>query len=106
MLTPTSWADAERDVSAWLRNPMQTTAHQALYALGDAVHRAAEKNSPELLSIWRRLTTSDHVYYMATKRESDGDVHEYFTPYESPHDSFIVFMNALDEVERRVREVL
>ena len=82
---------------------LSTLAHRALYALGDEVRRSADRDSGELLAIWRRLTTSDHVYYMATKRKSDGDVHEYFTPYESPHASFIVFMNALDEVERRIR---
>ena len=104
--TPTSWADTDRDLSAWLDNPMQRTAHAALYAMADDVRRAAELGQPELLQIWRKLTTSDHVYYMSTAHQSDGDVHEYFTPYDSPHDSFIVFMNALDDLERRVRVAL
>ena len=103
---PTSWADAERDVSAWLKNPMQRTAHEALYGLASDVRRAAAGGAPELLETWRKLTTSDHVYYMATKHQSDGDVHEYFTPYASPHDSFIIFMNALDALARRVSERL
>ena len=174
--TPISWADAERDLSAWLRNPMQLAAHKALYDLLPDVLRAdrlpppaprvphgrgepatsesasaskaskpakgrktkragsrktkrakrassgaallsaeaapstTEHTAPAepplaagLYDIWQRLTTSDHVYYMSTKFLSDGDVHEYFTPYESPHDSYVVFMNVLDDLSRRVR---
>jgi alpha-amylase len=101
---PISWADAERDLSAWLDNPMQRAAHEALYALGPDARRVAASGHPELLDAWRKLTTSDHVYYMATKHLlSDGDVHEYFSPYESPHDSFMVFMNVLDDLTARVR---
>jgi alpha-amylase len=103
---PISWADAERDVTAWLGNPMQQTAHEALYALAGDVRRAAQRGHGELMVAWRRLTTSDHVYYMSTKHQSDGDVHEYFTPYDSPHDSFMVFMDVLDDLGRRVRAVL
>ncbi len=100
--TPVSWADAERDLSAWLGNPMQEAAHEALYALGPAALRSADKGDDQLLRAWRRLTTSDHVYYMCTKHMSDGDVHEYFSPYESPHDAFINFMNVLDDLTQRV----
>ena len=70
------------------------------------VRKVAANGHPELLGIWRKLTTSDHVYYMSTKWHSDGDVHEYFTPYESPHDSFIVFMNVLDDLAERVSAAL
>lgn len=103
---PISWADEDRDLSAWLKNPMQRAAHEALYALRPRVLRASELGQPELLRDWRRLTTSDHVYYMSTAHESDGDVHEYFSPYDSPHDSFMVFMNVLDDLEQRVEAVL
>jgi alpha-amylase len=95
---PVSWADAERDLSAWLGNDMQRAAHDALYALLPAV-RAGE---PVHLETWRRLSTSDHVYYMSTKYFSDGDVHRYFSPYATPHDAFIAFMNVLDDLARRV----
>lgn len=99
---PVSWADAERDLTAWLGNPMQTAAHEALYALGARLaDRPAED---ELLAAWRKLTTSDHVYYMCTKFFSDGDVHKYFSPYATPHDAFISFMNVLDDLERRLDE--
>jgi alpha-amylase len=96
---PVSWADAERDLSAWLSNPMQRAANLALYGLLPAVKASGRA---ELLDSWRRLSTSDHLYYMCTKRESDGDVHDIFTPYATPHDAFIAFMNVLDDLERRV----
>ena len=60
-------------------------------------------NDPQLLEDWRRLTTSDHFYYMCTKYWADGDVHKYFSPYESPYDSYINFMNVLDNIGARVR---
>jgi len=96
---PVSWADAERDLTAWLGNPMQSAAHEGLYALADRVRASGE---PELIADWRRLTTSDHFYYMCTKWFSDGDVHKYFSPYATPHDAFISFMNVLDDLERRL----
>ncbi len=101
--SPISWADAERDLSAWLANPLQRSAHEALYALLPSIH---ESGDAQLLDDWRRLSTSDHVYYMSTKHQSDGDVHEYFSPYDSPHDSFMVFMDVLDDLQHRVRERL
>ncbi len=104
--TPISWADEERDLTAWLGNHMQKAAHEALYALEEDVLRASSLGHPEFERTWRKLTTSDHVYYMCTKFRSDGDVHEYFTPYESPHDSFILFMNVLDDLSTRVRRAL
>ena len=66
------------------------------------MRHAAEQGQPELLEDWRKLTTSDHFYYMCTKYHSDGDVHEYFSPYRSPHDSFVVFMNVLDDLTERI----
>jgi alpha-amylase len=97
---PVSWADAERDLTAWLGNPMQAAAHEALYALGA---RLADRAPDDPLAAeWRKLSTSDHVYYMCTKFFSDGDVHKYFSPYASPHDAFISFMNVLDDLERRL----
>jgi alpha-amylase len=95
---PVSWADAERDLSAWLGNPMQRAAHDALYELLPAVRRARD---PDLLERWRRLSTSDHFYYMSTKWASDGDVHRYFSPYATPHDAHVTYMNVLDDLARR-----
>jgi len=101
-----SWADKERDLSAWLGNDMQKDAFRRLYGLLPRVREAAERGHPDILQDWRKLSTSDHVYYMSTKWHSDGDVHEYFTPYDSPHDSFILFMHALDDLELRVHGAL
>ncbi|RIK67674.1 MAG: alpha-amylase [Planctomycetota bacterium] len=95
-----SWADTERDLSAWLGNAMQSNALQEAYALEAAVK---EKKDPELLHDWRRLLTSDHYYYMCTKYFADGDVHKYFNPYESPYDSYINFMNVLDNIASRAK---
>ena len=96
---PISWADEERDVSAWLGNHMQRSAHEAIYALGPAARACGD---PELLNSWRDFTTSDHVYYMSTKCATDGDVHEYFSPYPSPHDAYLNVMNALEDLRRRL----
>lgn len=101
-----SWADKERDLTAWLGNDMQKDAHRRLYALLPRAREAAERGFPEHLAAWRKLSTSDHVYYMSTKWHSDGDVHEYFTPYDSPHDSFIFFMNVLDDLASRIERDL
>ena len=95
-----SWADTERDLSAWLGNAMQSNALQEVYNLEAEVKA---KGDETLLSDWRRLQTSDHFYYMCTKYFADGDVHKYFNPYESPYDSYINYMNVLDNVASRAR---
>jgi len=94
-----SWADEERDLSAWLENDMQDNAIETLYELFDKV--LATKN-PELIEIARKLTTSDHFYYMCTKYFNDGDVHKYFSPYDSPDQAYIYFINALADLEERI----
>ncbi|MEX1023711.1 MAG: glycoside hydrolase family 57 protein [Planctomycetota bacterium] len=102
-----SWADAERDVSAWLGNPMQRAAFDAIWSIAGKARAAADAGAPELLEAWRKLTTSDHTYYISTKfaAASDGDVHEYFSPYDSPHAAYLVAMNAIGILERRLREL-
>ncbi len=96
-----SWADSERDLSAWQGNAMQSNALQELYKLEGPLK---ERGDEQLLTDWRRLTASDHFYYMCTKYWADGDVHKYFSPYESPYDSYINFMNVLDNIQSRVKE--
>jgi len=96
-----SWADTERDLSAWLGNAMQSNASHELYKLEGPLK---EKGNQQLLADWRKLTASDHFYYMCTKYWADGDVHKYFSPYESPYDSYINFMNVLDNVRARSRD--
>lgn len=94
-----SWADTERDLSAWLGNAMQSNALHELYRLEAAVK---DSGDAALLRDWRRLQSSDHFYYMSTKHFGDGAVHKYFNPYDSPYDSFINFMNVLDSVRGRL----
>lgn len=92
----TSWADTERDLTAWCGNEMQNRAIARLYALGKRVKRSGRT---DLIDMWRKLTTSDHVYYMSTKFWGDGDVHAYFSPYESPYAAFMHFIDALRDIE-------
>jgi len=107
-----SWADTERDLSAWCGNAMQSNALHELYKLEPAVKTiAAEGAGPAtgepaaLLEDWRRLTTSDHAYYMCMKSFADGEVHSYFNPYDSPYDAYINFMNVLDNLRERVERL-
>ncbi|MBO4378845.1 MAG: glycoside hydrolase family 57 protein [Clostridia bacterium] len=96
-----SWADAERDLSAWLGNEMQRDALNSLYACRPLVIAV---NDPQITRKWRRLQTSDHFYYMSTKKASDGEVHEYFTPYGSPYSAYTNFMNILADFRLRLSE--
>lgn len=94
-----TWADTERDLTAWLGNAMQQEALRHLYALEEDVLRTEDAL---LIEDWRKLQTSDHVYYMCTKWFTDGDVHAYFSPYDSPYEAFLYFMNALRDVRYRL----
>jgi alpha-amylase len=95
-----SWADVERDLSAWLGNRIQQSSASRIYSLEKDV-KATE--DPELIESWRKLLTSDHLYYMCTKWFNDGDVHKYFSPYDSPYDSFINFTNIVNDLVIRIR---
>jgi len=97
----TSWADTERDLSAWLGNAMQENAATELYRLEEPVKAKHAAGDDYILEDWRKLTTSDHLYYMCTKWWADGDVHKYFSPYDSPYDAYINFMNVLDNIRQR-----
>lgn len=94
-----TWADTERDLSAWLGNSIQHEAMKALYELKDKV---MESGDAKLIEDWRRLQTSDHPYYMCTKYFNDGGVHAYFSPYDSPFDAFQYFMNVIRDMRLRV----
>ncbi|HXB40648.1 MAG TPA: glycoside hydrolase family 57 protein [Bacteroidia bacterium] len=99
----TSWADTERDLSAWLSNSMQQEAFKRVYSIEKDVLLC---DDGEILKTWRKLQTSDHYYYMCTKFWNDGDVHKYFSPYDSPYDAYMYFMNVFSDLECRVRAVL
>lgn len=94
-----TWADTERDLTAWLGNTMQQGSIAALYALEAPIH---ETGDLQLIEDWRKLQTSDHFYYMCTKWWSDGDVHAYFSPYESPYIAYMNFINAYHDVKYRL----
>lgn len=108
-----SWADTERDLSAWIGNAMQSGALTETYKLERPLKEAlrnakragdahAQDQLAHVLNDWRKLTTSDHFYYMCTKYFADGDVHKYFNPYDSPYDSYINYMNVLDNLRQRL----
>jgi alpha-amylase len=93
----TSWADEHRDISAWQGNRIQKKALQTILALGERVRQSGSAHAAE---VWRKLQISDHFYYMCTKLLADGDVHAYFTPYGTPYDSFIRYMNVVKDFGR------
>jgi len=96
-----TWADTERDLSAWLGNPMQQQSILALYSLEDKILASQDL---ELINDWRRMQTSDHFYYMCTKWFNDGDIHAYFSPYDTPYEAHIAFMNAWHDLQFRLSE--
>jgi len=95
-----SWADEDRDVSTWLGNDMQIACFNELKNIG---RKLKEKGDPSLINTWRRLQTSDHLYYCSTKGLADGDVHAYFSPYDGPYDGFINFMNVLQDLKQKIQ---
>jgi len=95
---PTSWADNERDLSAWLGNDMQRACFDELQSLGDS----AMREGGEALSAWRLLQSSDHLYYLCTKSLADGDVHKYFSHYQNPYEGFINYMNIIQDFKSRL----
>ncbi len=99
MSNTVTWADTERDLTAWLGNSMQQEALRYIYSMEDDILRTDDL---ELINDWRKLQTSDHVYYMCTKWFNDGDVHAYFSPYESPYDAFLYFINVVRDLRWRL----
>ena len=96
-----TWADTERDLSAWMGNPMQQEALKAIYELQDSIIASGDL---ALIEDWRKLQTSDHFYYMCTKWFNDGDIHAYFSPYDTPYEAVMNFMNAWHDLKFRLSE--
>ena len=96
-----SWADEERDVTAWLGNELQSEAFKKVYAMKE---KLAIVNDPDLYEDWGHLQESDHFYYMCTKFFSDGEVHKYFNPYDTPYEAFINYMNVISDFQIRLDE--
>ncbi len=99
VMHPMSWADEERDTSAWLGNQLQKDAVGKLYSISERVRLSHDRR---LMQDWIYLQSSDHFYYMSTKHSSDGAVHSYFSPYDSPFDAFTNYMNVLGDFIDRV----
>jgi alpha-amylase len=97
--SPISWADEERDITAWVGNELQVAALDKLYSLTGKVNKCDDN---QIKKDWEYLQSSDHFYYMATKFFSDGAVHAYFNPYETPYDAFMNYMNVLSDFEIRL----
>ncbi len=98
-----SWADEERDTSAWIGNELQNEAFQKLYAIEKQVMSTKDET---LIADYRKLQESDHFYYMCTKFFSDGAVHKYFNPYDTPYEAFINYMNAFSDFQIRVENAV
>jgi alpha-amylase len=96
-----SWADEERDITAWHGNELQVAALDKLYSLAAKVNKCDDDS---IKKDWEYLQCSDHFYYMATKFFSDGAVHAYFNPYETPYDAFMNYMNVLSDFEIRLKK--
>ena len=97
--THVSWADIERDLSAWRGNRIQEAAFAGIYGLEEAIKGAQNE---ALLDVWRKLQTSDHFYYMCTKYWNDGDVHKYFSPYDSPYEAYRRYSHALCDLNTKL----
>ncbi len=97
--SPISWADEERDLTAWLGNKMQKEAFEKLYELKERMGKCTDL---KLIKDWNYLQVSDHFYYMSTKYFSDGEVHSYFNPFDSPYEAFINYMNVLSDFKLRL----
>ncbi len=103
VMDPISWADEERDVTAWLGNELQ---NDAFNKLNDQAEKLALLNDEALWSDFGHLQESDHFYYMCTKFFSDGAVHKYFNPYDTPYEAFINYMNVLSDFILRVDDAI
>lgn len=101
MPSTVTWADSERDLSAWNGNALQQEALKYAYALEQEI---VQSGDADLLGDWRKLLTSDHSYYMSTKWHQDGTIHAYFSPYDSPYDAFLSYMNVIRDLRWRVMQ--
>lgn len=101
--TATSWVDEERDLTAWLGNEMQQEAVDKLYALTPLV---AECSDEAILKDWQYLQSTENFYYMGTKFFANGASHTYHSPYPTPYEAFINYMNILSDFAERLRHAV
>lgn len=98
-----SWADEERDLTAWLGNNMQKEAFEKLYDLRKRMDKCTDA---EILKDWNYLQVSDHFYYMSTKYYSHGAKSNQFNPFDTPYEAFINYMNVLSDFKIRLNSVV
>lgn len=101
--SPISWADEERDLTAWLGNELQVDAFNRLYSLTEKIQRC---NDEKIRKDWEYLQASDHFYYMSTKFFSDGAYQVYYNPYDSPYEAYINYMNVLSDFSIRLNSLV
>lgn len=99
---PISWADTDRDTTAWRGNKLQVDSLNKIYKLEDKVINSGDK---DLIDDWRKLQTSDHFYYMCTKWSNDGDVHAYFSPFDSPHTAYLNYSYVIADLNLRLKQI-
>jgi len=99
---PVSWADTDRDITAWRGNRQQVDSLAKIYRIEEAI---LDSKDDKLIEDWRRLQTSDHYYYMCTKWSNDGDVHAYFSHYSSPYEAYVNFNNAYTDIKIRLNQI-
>jgi len=99
---PISWADIDRDLTAWRGNTLQDDSLRLIYSLEEKILSTQDE---ALITDWRRLQTSDHFYYMCVKWAADGDVHKYFSPYDSPFAAYNRFTTIVADLQDRLAEV-
>ncbi len=97
----TSWADENRDLDAWLGNGLQQSAVDLAYSLEGPIK---ELKDEALIHTWRKLLSSDHSYYASTKEEEDGSVHQYFSPFSSPHQAYLSYVNVLNDLKHTISQ--
>ena len=100
---PMSWVDEERDCSSWLGNVLQQEAFRTINEIGARVRLSQTRR---IRQDWYYLQSSDHFYYMSTKFFSDGEVHSYFNPYNTPYEAFINYMNVLSDFIIRIDDAM
>lgn len=99
---PISGIDEERDTSAWLGNSLQKEAFEELNAISDRVYKTKDET---IIKDYNYLQESNHLYYMSTKLFSDGGICHQNSPYSSPYDAFINYMNILSDLIVRLERI-
>lgn len=91
--------EGEKDAQEWMGNEMQKDAINGLYLLEQEVKAHPD---PAMLLAWRHLQVSDHFLFMNTKSLGETNGSADASPYRSPYDAYINFMNILTDFSERL----